>query len=601
MRIASILCTVLALSYFSTTAFSQTTLDKVKTQDILKQLTSQSYTTWVSAGTIEATHQEYGVPKVTDSATINAEIAKAIRQYQENPNKRELTPEAQKMALDAIPFNVEYGLANEYSMTSRHTVKYDGKRFYWEINVSSRSDSVKPDASLAANDMTDDFDMATNQRRIFAWDGQKYTTYAVSGGQAIVDTAGKLGTPVVTGPLTAGLIPWGNGKFTYDSLSTASVTAAQASVKSSSLVQMSIAHDDGTTSDLVLDSSKAYAVTSATLTSPSGMVVTYTLSGHKLIGGRWVPSSVAIERQNVPINGQVPTSEEWTFTSVSATTPSLSSFNVSVAMDDTIEYVAPMLASSAIYANSYEADTDELLAERVAYDMGKDSRRQNCATAAISHVAAAFGKPVSSAAMASLVDSDGGTSLYKLKQFAQGLGLYSRVVKTDLAALESLGTAKAILHIPGKNHFVVIDHVDDQYVWLVDLSSRKFYYRQSVHFFPLEWTDGTALLVSDRPLSGQFTELPERTTKQLTGATTYYACNTLMQELSWVTCAYVSGVCQGYTTIYWERWTCGQAASGTCTYQSMLFRQRSPCMLDPYVGCTYTGEWIYQNTSQGCE
>jgi len=567
-------------------------LDKAKTQDILKQLTSQSYTTWVSAGTIEATHQEYGSPKVTDSAAVKSEIDKAIQQYQENPNKRELTAESQKMALDAIPFNVEYKLANEYSMTSRHTVKYDGKRFYWEINVSSRSDSVKPDATLAANDMTDEFDMASNQRRIFAWDGQKYTTYAASGGQAIVDAAGKLGTPTVTGPLTAGLIPWGTGKFTYEGLSTASVTAAAAtSAKISPLVQMSIAHDDGTTSDLVLDSSKAYAVTSATLTSPSGMVVTYTLSGHKLIGGRWVPSSVAIKRENVPLNSRVPTSEQWTFTSISATTPSLSSFNVAVGLDDTVEYFAPVMTSSAIYTNSYETDTDELLAERLAYGVSEGSRTQNCATASMRHVATGFGKPVSNAALRNLVGADGKTSLYDLKQFALSLGLYSRVVKTDLSGLENLGTAKAILHIPGKDHFVVVDHMDSQYIWLIDLSNKSFYYRQSVHFFPLEWTEDMALLVSDRPISGQFPEIPDAAAKELKGGA--YDCNVLAQQQDETPCEYISGLCQGTYAYYYERWKCGSAATGTCTYKLLIGEQESPCVPDPLYACQINGEWVF--------
>ena len=58
------------------------------------------------------------------------------------------------MKLDAIPFNVRYKLSNEWAMSSHVTVKYDNGRFYWEINVDSRSDSVKPDASLAGNYMT---------------------------------------------------------------------------------------------------------------------------------------------------------------------------------------------------------------------------------------------------------------------------------------------------------------------------------------------------------------------------------------------------------------------------------------------------------------
>jgi hypothetical protein len=598
MKTASILCAIVASLCLSPVAISQRTLDEAQTEDILRQLTSKSYTTWVAAGTIEATHQEYGAPKITDSATINNEIANAVRQYQQNTSKRELTTEMQKMALDAIPFNVWYKLANEYSMVSRHTVKYDGNRFYWEIDVSSRSDSIPLEPTLVENPMTDEFDMAWNQQRIFAWDGQKYTTYAASGGQAIVDAAGKLGTPVVTGPLTAGLIPWGNGKFTYASLSTASISAAQTDAQS---VQMTIDHADGTTSDLILDTSKAYAVTGATLTTPSGLVVTYTLSGYKSIGGRWVPSSVAIERKNLPIESHVPTSEQWTFTSISTATPSLSSFNVAVAMDDLVEYISPGMASSAIYTNSYEADTDELLAERIAYyRTAKGPQRQNCATAAFRHVATAFGKPVSSAALAGLVGSNGSTNLYDLKQFALGLGLYGRVVKTDLAGLETLGTAKAILHIPGKNHFVVVDRVDDQYVWLVDLSSRKFYYRQSLHFFPLEWTEGTALLLSDRPISGQLADVPDGTAKSLAGGA-YYACNTLMQEFDWVACEYVSGLCQGYFTIYFEIWTCGQAPSGTCTFIQKLLRQKSPCIPDPIAVCTYTGEWRYYNTTVACD
>ena len=178
-----------------------------------------------------------------------------------------------------------------------------------------------------------------------------------------------------------------------------------------------------------------------------------------------------------------------------------------------VEYVSPAMASSSLYINSYEVDTDELLAQRLAYGTAEGPRPQNCATAALQHVASDFGKSVSAAALANLVGSDGGTSLYDLKQFAQSLGLYGRVVKTDLAGLENLGTAMAILHIPGKNHFVVLDRVDDQFVWLVDLSNRKFYYRQSVHFFPLEWTEGTALLLSDRPISGQFAEIPDTSSR----------------------------------------------------------------------------------------
>jgi len=593
MRTASILCCVATFLCLTPVASSQVVLDKTQTQEILKQLTSQAYTTWVTAGTIEATHQEYGAPKTTDQTVIGSEIDNAIQEYVSNPNKRELTPETQQMALDAIPFNVRYKLANEYSMASLHTVKYDGNRFYWEIYVSSRSDSIQPDASLAENTMTREFDMDWNQRRIFAWDGQKYTAYAVSGGQAVVDTAGRLGTPVVTGPLTAGLIPWGSGRYAYDSLAAASVSASR-TTEDSSLVQMRINHTDGFTSEFTLDSAKAYAVTNATLTNPDGTAVLYTLSGYNSIGGRWVPSSIAIERRNVSMNSRAPTSELWTLTTVSTATPPSSSFSVSVAIDDTIQYTAPGIRSSIVYTNSYETDTDELLMERLAYSVSEGIGRQNCATAALQHVAAAFQKPVSLVAMAGLVSSNGSTNLYDLKQFAQGLGLYSRVVKTDLAGLASLGTAKAIVHIPGKNHFAVVDRVDGPYIWLIDLSRRNFYYRQNVHFFPLEWTEGTALLLSEQPIPGRFAGIPDTAAQRFTGGA--YACNVLVQEYGEIPCVFSGGLCEGYYVVFLEIWRCGPAQTGTCSYYAAIARLESLCVPDSIWGCICNGEWEFVNT-----
>jgi hypothetical protein len=109
------------------------------------------------------------------------------------------------MKLDATPFNVRHELSNEYTMNSTEQVKFDGKRFYWEINVDSRSDSVKPGRDLAGNHMTQQFDLETNKRRIFAWDGEKYTTYFLPGNNAIVKE-GDNGPHSVNGPLTAGII-----------------------------------------------------------------------------------------------------------------------------------------------------------------------------------------------------------------------------------------------------------------------------------------------------------------------------------------------------------------------------------------------------------
>ena len=587
MRTSSILLTIIAALCLSPTAWGQRTLSSAEIQQILQQVTSRPRTTWLPAGTIQAIHQEYAAPKTTDSTTIRNEIDKAVLEYQNSTNKKEGTAALQKMKLDAIPFNVRYRLSNESHMSSRVTAKYDNGRFYWEINVDSRQDSVKPDASLAGNYMTRQFDLSANQRRIAAWDGQEYTTYSASGNQAVVDAAGKL-QRAVTGPLTAGLIPWGNGRYSYASLKAAQVSARQ---NAGGMIDMTVTQGDGTSMDLTLDPTKAYAVTKARLTHAGGQTATYACSGYKLVGGNWVPTTVTIERQN-SAGDRLPTSEQWTFTSISAAAPAPGSFDVPLKANDLVEYSSPVTASSAIYVQSNTVDTRSLLAQRLAYAAGRDSQRQNCATAVVRQVAADLRKSVPDQALARLVGADGRTSMYDMKRFAESLGLYCRAVQTDLATLRSLNGVKAILHIPGQNHFVVLSEVDDRDVWLIDLSNKKFYYRQSVDFFPMEWPEGIALLLSDRPIPSQSAELSDSVLATIIGGIGW-ACNELLQEEAVYYCdGYVTG-CDGAVSIYYERWGCGPVQKGSCYNQRMLSSQDSPCVWDPYYDCSVTGEWYY--------
>ena len=184
------------------------------------------------------------------------------------------------------------------------------------------------------------------------------------------------------------------------------------------------------------------------------------------------------------------------------------------------------------------------------------------------------------------------TTLADLRKYTQGLGLYCRVVKADLATLKNLQGVKAILHIPGRNHFVALDRVDDQHLWLVDLSSNKCYYRESVHFFPTQWSEGTAMLVSDRPIGGQYDDVADSRLAGLSGGAGY-TCTDLLQEDEWAGCYFVLGACYGSYAYYHERWGCEEAPSGTCYNSSMVRYQESPCVDDPIYECTITGEWYY--------
>lgn len=591
MKSVSFLLVIVASLCLSAVAWGQQTLSNSEIQKIVQQVTSQPRKTWISAGAIAATHQEYGAAKVTDAATIQSEINKAVQQYQSSSSKVEKTPELQKMKLDATPFNVRYKLANEWSMSSHVTAKYDNGRFYWDISVDSRQDSVKPDAALAGNYMTKQFTMKWNQRRIFAWDGQEYTTYSVSGGHANVDAAGKL-QRAVTGPLTAGLIPWGYGRF-----SKANLDAAKVSAKSSAngMIDMTISHSDGASTSLTLDAAKNYAVTKATLTN-GGATATYACSNYRQVAGNWVPYNIQIERQTPSFNNRLPTSEQWTFTSVATATPAPGSFNVPVTAKALVEYSAPLAASSAIYVQSDMVDTRGLLAQRLAFAAAEGAGK-NCATAVLQQAALELGKSIPDSALARLVGKDGRTSMYDMMRLAQSQGLFCRAVQTDLATLKNLTGAKAILHIPGNGHFVLLNEVTDQDVWLTDLSSKKFYYRQSIDFFPVDWSEGTALLLSTRPISSQSGTLSDATLASLAGGAGY-ACNTLIQEYATGGCdgSLYTG-CDGAVIVYWERWDCGSAPSGSCSTQDMESYMESPCIDDEVYDCTITGEWYYGRMS----
>lgn len=576
--------------FLAATATADRTLQRAEVLELFEQVTSQPRKTWIPAGTIQATHQEYGAPKTLDSTLISSKIQEALSEYQAAADKMELTDELQKMKLEAIPFNVRYELANEYTMTSRVTVRYDAERFYWEINVDSRQDSVRPDASLAGNFMTDQFDLNWNGRRIFAWDGQNYTRYAASANQASVDAAGKL-PRAVNGPLTAGLIPWGHSRYSYADLAAARTSAKEVNLNSKTQIEMTITYSGGEVTGVTLDPSKAYAVTAATFDGGGSEVVSYTCSGYRLVEGNWVPSSVLIERRS-RMTDKLLQSEDWALTSVSTSVPAASSFTVPLAIDTMVEYSSPLSASSSVYTYSPTVDTDGLLAQRLSYQAAQGRRPQNCSTAALQYVAWRLGRSISDGALAPLVGSDGQTNLLAMKQLAQGQGLYCQAVTTDLATLKDLPGVTAILHIPGKNHFVVFDQADERYVWLVDLSNSNFYYRRNVDLFPLEWSEGTALLLSDRPISGRFTAIPDGVSAAIPGSTAW-TCTRLLQVETVVLCTPLSGGCVGAITHYFRRYGCETAPSGTCTNQLLVRYEQMPCIWDPTYICGVTGQWYY--------
>lgn len=574
-------------------AFADRPMDRAEILQIFQKLTSQPRKTWIPAGTIEAAHKEYRTPKVTNADALNAQANKEIQRYQSDTNKRELTEELQKMRLDAEPFNARHRLSNEYTMDSAVIVKFDGSRFYWEINANSRTDSVKPGKDLAGNFMTEQFDLDWNARRIFVWDGEKYTKYSLPGNHAIVDTTGS--TPhAVNGPLTAGVIPWGYGYCTYDSLSAADSSAVEEYVNGQTQVHLTLNNSDGSQMVFVMDPQKDYAVLSSSMTGHGNAVVSRKYSDYRSIAGSWVPFVVSLEQYDA-VSNRLLARDLWNITAIDANTPGSFEFEVGYEEDALIEQYSSDDGKPEMYRHSQNANTDLLLSERLAYVASEGRQPQNCATAALKYVVSQLGENVTDKQLAGLVsEPNSATNLYQIKQLAESLGLNCRAVKTDIQTLKNLSGCQVILHIPGQKHFVVLGAIDDKYVWTVDLSGNKFYRRTDVGFFPMDWTDGTALLISDKPVAGEFTEIDNQQLQAMTGAAGY-SCTKLLQGNYYVDCGEAGGFCGGVYEQFYERYGCESAATGSCSSTKMLRYVTIPCIEDPYypLACTVEGECTF--------
>jgi hypothetical protein len=573
-------------------ASAERTLDRGEILEIFDKLTNQPKKTWISAGTIDAVHDEYRAAKTTDQAKIDSQINQEIEEYRNSSAKMELTEELQKMKLDAIPFNVRYRLSNEYSMNSHVVVKYDGERFSWKINVNSRSDSVIPGKELEGNFMTEQFNLGWNTERTFTWDGQKYTIYLESSNQAVEDIKNDL-PHVVGGPLTAGVIPWGYDSFTYDNLAAGETSAVEVNIDNRKEIHLTINGKDGTEMLFVLEPEKNYAVLSCLFTGQD-YIVARQYGDFKLVLGNWIPMTILVEKYE-DLADKPLASDFWKFTSISGETPAPGSFSVDFKSNTIVSFHSPVTESPLIYNYSKDVDVKQLLTGSMAFLASDSAASQNCATATLAYAAGKLEKEIVNKQLSELVvGPDKSTSLYAMKQFAQSLGLHCRVVKTDLATLRSLAGSTAILHMPKKNHFVLLDHIDERYVWLLDFTSSKFFYSVDIDRFNREWSEGTALLVAGQPIQMQdgFVEIADTQLHQFIGAGGYQ-CTQVIQESNTIYCTQISGICIGYYECYFLRYGCAPAESGSCAYALYLRKIKSLC-IDGYYpySCTVTGEWI---------
>lgn len=584
--------TLLISAFLTGTVLADRKLSDSEVSQIIKTLTAQPRKTWISSGTISAAHEEYRAPKTTDSGEIDDRIAEAVQEYQANTDKTSVGAEMRQMKLDAIPFNVGYDLSNEYTMNSSVVVKYDGDRFYWEIDVDSRTDSVGPTTDLAGNFMTNEFNLDSNARRAFVWDGQKYTLYSRSANNATVDTSNTF-PRAVNGPLTAGLIPWGYGRYSQQSLSADQSSAVETVVGDRTQIHLTIAESDGSEMRFVLDAGRDYAVISHS-THDSDRTIYRQYSDFQTVSGRLVPTAIAIEQFDAGTN-RLLASDFWEFTSISGKAPGAGDFSVDYKDGAQIEYASSSSVGSAMYSHSQKLNAELLLAERLTFAASEKKQAQNCATAALRYATMRLDRNVGDRQLSRLVEaSDGETSLHAMKEFVLGQGLHCRAVKTDIRTLGSLTDCQVILHLPNKKHFVLLGDIDNANVWCIDLASKRFCYRADISSFGADWTEGTALLVSDAPIKGSFNDIDDSGLRTITGGLGY-SCTYLLQEDDVFYCDPMGfGGCGASYEYMPERWGCEEAESGMCWDSGMLRLARCRCTTDSEgQGCYVDGDWEF--------
>jgi hypothetical protein len=396
--------------------------------------------------------------------------------------------------------------------------------------------------------------------------------------------------------LTAGFIPWGYGLYTYQNLSTATSSATEKSINGQTQIHLTLNNSDGTEMLFILDAEKNYTVISYS-TESSDKTISRQYDNYRMVSGHLVPMTILIEEYDAFTN-RLMANDYWNITSISGDTPSIGNFSVVYEADALIEYRSDLSTKPAMYLYSYTVDSDQLLTERLDYAATEGIQAQNCATAALKYAVSRLGKDLTYRQLAQLVNrSDGATSIDKMKNFVQRLGLYCRVVRTDVQTLKSISGCQVILHFPKGSHFVALEGIDDEFAWSVDLSKDKFYYRTDLNFMDMDWTDGTALLISDRPiqLQANITEIADSQLSSLTGGYGY-TCTYLLQEYHIIYCSNpIVGYCMGMYEGYVTRYGCEAAESGTCTEERMVRSAESPCIVNPYdpYNCTITGEWIF--------
>lgn len=519
-------------------------LDPNETETLIRHLTQTPRKSWISQGVIRARHMEY---------------------YEYDDSIKDAT----------------------------ETISTDGSRFRYEIRLEDGMPLEGTSDQGAVRQFHQDFKL--NQHRVFLWDGQKYIQYYQSAdyGMVTVDSLQKANKELC-GPATAGIVPWGHGDFTYLVILSQKPECHEILLNGRHRVSMKYISDTispDTTITFILDPAKDYAVMSYSIENDQALL-RQTYEDYLLAGDKWVPSKLLIERMDKRSGTpRLISYEDWQFEMIDPTLPAEDVFSVNFKNGTMVELKAAGNLQTFMYHASDRVDISAILEDKIALLQTADPDSVNCATAVIQHVTKRFAKKVLQPELAGLVSVDTKkTALSDMKQTFETTGLTCMAIETDLETLDKIPNCTKILYLSLSKHYVILDHIDQDGVWVIDLTSRKFYAKRNIDELMQDWTAGVALLVSNEPitppLDANFRYLQSDETTRIFGGADFgkYSCTDLIQKNFHILCPEPIGgfLCGGAYYIFYERYGCIEDENGgVCIGEKKPGYARYHCINDP--------------------
>lgn len=536
-------------------AFADRKLDPAETGQLLQTLTQQPRQSWLPYGMIEARHLQYQEfeNKITDSTEI---------------------------------------------------IYFDGQRYCWQVNLNpdqslDMNSAVLPDLSQTQKPSED---FLLNQSNLYIWNGQKQVRYYKSSGYAIVLLGQEESSAAAFGPPTAGIIPWGHGDCSLAVLQANSPSAYELMTPEGVRIRLEYTetkYRPAARVTFLLDPAIGYAVVSHSIENDLALLRN-TYDSYMQAGSFRVPRKIMMERFDKR-SGQpkLISYDDWQFENVLFEKPDESRFVANFEPGTVVEMQPSQSVKTFMYQAPQDRNIEPLLEDKISIISAEAEEAGNCATAAVSHIARKFSKTITHERLASMVTGDTRkTTLMSIKTALEEVGLECMAVTTDIESLSKFSNCTKIVHLPLSNHYVIVDQVEPEWVWVIDLVNRKFYWKKQMDEFLLEWNEGTALLVSDTPISvpldSRFSYLNTIQLSQIEGGDFgTYSCSDQLQITERVLCDLPIGfLCGGAYYKFYERYGCKEDANGsTCVGQQMVGYEFTHCINNINSGCTITGIW----------